>query len=81
MPFNDEDKIIIKQYRLDKGYGVKRLLREFANKNRSKGGLRHFWTNWQYRMRQTGDRQWQTKFSNNWCTQETNKKFQMIDYS
>ena len=41
MPFSEEDKIIIKHYRLDKHYGVKRLLKKFPNKKWSKGGQRH----------------------------------------
>lgn len=36
VPFNDEDKIIMKHCRLGKGYGVKRLLSKFANNNRSR---------------------------------------------
>ena len=41
MPFNTEDKVIIKHYRLEKHYGVKRLLKEFPNKGWTKGGVRH----------------------------------------
>ena len=33
--------MIIKHYRLDKHYGVKRLLKEFLNEGWTKGGLRH----------------------------------------
>ena len=33
--------MIIKHYRMDKHYGVKRLLKEFPNKGWAKGGLRH----------------------------------------
>ena len=40
MPFSTEDKVIIKHYRLDKYYVVKRLLKEFPNKGWTKGGLR-----------------------------------------
>ena len=39
MSFTFEDKVIIKHYRLDKGYGAKRLLNEFAQKPWTKGGL------------------------------------------
>ena len=39
MPFSDEDKILIKHYRLDKRYGRKRLLAEFPEKNWKAGGL------------------------------------------
>ena len=39
MPFSDEDKILIKHYRLDKRYGRKRLLVEFPEKNWKAGGL------------------------------------------
>lgn len=39
MPFSNEDKIIIKHYRLDKGYGRKRLLREFPDRGWTSGGL------------------------------------------
>ena len=39
MPFSKEDKIIIKHYRLDKGYGRKKLLNEFSGKDWSAGGL------------------------------------------
>ena len=41
MLFSTEDKMIIKYYRLDKHYGVKRLLKEFPNKGCSEGGLRY----------------------------------------
>ena len=34
-------KVIIKHYRLDKHYEVKRLLKEFLNEGWTKGGLRH----------------------------------------
>ena len=46
MPFSEEDKIIIKHYRIDKNYGVKRLLSEFPNKG---------WTNSEYYMREILD--------------------------
>ena len=39
MPFSKEDKIIIKLYRLNKGYGRKKLLNEFPGKYWSAGGL------------------------------------------
>ena len=39
MPFSKEDKIIIKHYRLDKGYGRKKLLNELPGKDWSAGGL------------------------------------------
>ena len=39
MSFSKEDKIIIKHYRLDKGYGRKKLLNEFPGKDWSAGGL------------------------------------------
>ena len=39
MPFSDDDKIIIKHYRIDKKYSAKNLLDEFPNKNWTKGGL------------------------------------------
>ena len=42
MPFTDEVKIVIRHCILDKGYGVKKLLNEFFNKNWSKGDLDHF---------------------------------------
>ena len=38
MLFSKEDKIIIK-HRLDKGYGRKKLLKEFLGKDWSAGGL------------------------------------------
>ncbi len=40
MLFSFEDKIIIKHYRLDKNYGVRRLLTEFPNKGWTFGGLK-----------------------------------------
>ena len=42
MPFTDEVKIVIRHCILDKGFGVKKLLNEFSNKNWSKGDLDHF---------------------------------------
>ena len=39
MPFSKEDKIIIKHYRLDKGYERKKLLNEFPGKDWSASGL------------------------------------------
>ena len=41
MPFSEEDKIIIKHYRIDKGYTATKLLYEFPDKNWTKGGLDH----------------------------------------
>lgn len=41
MPFSTEDKILIKHYRLDKGYGRMRLLQEFPTKGWTAGGLGH----------------------------------------
>ena len=37
--FSDEDKSIIKYYRLDKGYTTTQLMREFPEKEWTKGGL------------------------------------------
>ena len=51
MPFSEEDKIIIKHYRIDKNYGVKRLSSKFPNKGWTKGGLRHLLT----KIDKTGD--------------------------
>lgn len=39
MPFSKEDKIVIKHYRLDKGFGRKQLLRHFPHKGWTAGGL------------------------------------------
>ena len=39
MPYTYEDKVLIKHYSLDKGYGAKRILKEFPQKNWTKGGL------------------------------------------
>ena len=39
MPFTEEDKIIIKHYRMDKGYGARRLLTEFPDRGWTRGGL------------------------------------------
>ena len=39
MPFTDEDKAVIKHYRIDKNYGSKRLLSEFPDKDWTLGGL------------------------------------------
>ena len=41
MLFSTEEKMIIRHYRLDKHYGVKRLLKKFPNKGLTKGGLNH----------------------------------------
>ena len=38
MSFSNEDKVIIKYYRLEKGYGKKRLLKEFSDRQWSKSG-------------------------------------------
>ena len=40
MPFTEEDRILIKHYRLDKGYGATRILKEFPFKDWSLGGLK-----------------------------------------
>jgi len=42
MPFSEEDKIIIKHYHLEKGYGRRRLLSEFPDKGWTLGGLDTF---------------------------------------
>ena len=39
MPFTEEDKVIIKHYRIEKNYGRKRLLSEFPGKGWTAGGL------------------------------------------
>ena len=39
MPFTYDDKVIIRHYSLVKGYGATRLLKEFPQKNWTKGGL------------------------------------------
>jgi len=39
MPFNEEDKALIKKLQLFKGYGLRRLLAEFPMKNWTKAGL------------------------------------------
>ena len=39
MAFSEEDKILIKHYRLEKGYTAGRLLWEFPDKQWTKGGL------------------------------------------
>ena len=41
MPFSNEDKVIIKHYRLEKGYGKKRLLKEIVDCQWSESGLRN----------------------------------------
>ena len=41
MPFSEEDRILIKHYRIDKKYGVKKLLKEFPEKPWTKGGLEY----------------------------------------
>ena len=40
MPFTEEDRILIKHYRLDKGYKATRILKEFPFKDWSLGGLK-----------------------------------------
>ena len=40
MPFTNEDRVIIMHYRLDKNYGVKKLLKEFPDKNWTESGLK-----------------------------------------
>ena len=39
MPFSEEDKVLIKNLNLYKGYGPRRLMTEFPEKNWKKGGL------------------------------------------
>ena len=39
MPFSEEDKALVKNLHLFKGYGLRRLLSEFQGKNWTKGGL------------------------------------------
>ena len=39
MPFSEEDKVLIKNLNLYKGYGPRRLMTEFLEKNWKKGGL------------------------------------------
>jgi len=39
MPFSEEDKVLIKNLNLYKGYGPRRLMTEFPKKNWKKGGL------------------------------------------
>lgn len=39
MPFSDEDKTLIKHYRLEKKYTAVKLLEEFPEKQWSRGGL------------------------------------------
>ena len=39
MPFTDEDKYLIKHYRQNFGYGRKKLLKEFPDRNWSEGDL------------------------------------------
>ena len=41
MSFSSEDKVIIKHYRLDNGYGIKNLLTEFQNCGWTVSGLRN----------------------------------------
>lgn len=42
MPFSEEDKVVIKHYRMEKGYGARRLLSEFPDKGWTLGGLKTF---------------------------------------
>lgn len=44
MPFSEEDKVLIKHYRLDKGYGARRILSEFPNKDWTLGALSYLIT-------------------------------------
>jgi len=39
MVFSDEDKVLIKNLYLIEGYGARKLISEFPEKNREKGGL------------------------------------------
>jgi len=39
MPFSEEDKVLIKNLNLYKGYGPRRLMTEFPEKNWKKGAL------------------------------------------
>ena len=39
MPFSEDDKALIKNFNLFKGYGSRRLLAEFPVKNWTKGGF------------------------------------------
>ena len=41
MSFSNEDKVIIKHYRLEKGYGKKRLLKEISDRQWSESGLQN----------------------------------------
>ena len=41
MPFTDEEKCMIEILRKEKQYSPRRLLKEFPNKNWSRGGLDH----------------------------------------
>ena len=41
MPFSEEDKVLIKHYRMEKGYSTTKLLNEFPHRNWTKGGLDH----------------------------------------
>ena len=40
MPFTEEDKVLIKHYRLKKKYGRKKWLKEYPEKNLSETSLR-----------------------------------------
>jgi hypothetical protein len=40
MVFTKEDKVVIKVLRQEKGFGAKRLLKEFSNKNWSVNSLK-----------------------------------------
>ena len=39
MPFTAEDKVLIKHYRVEKGYGRRKLMKEFPGKNWTEYGL------------------------------------------
>jgi len=51
MVFSKEDKILIKSLYETKGYGARKLLKEFPQKNWTKGGLDSLIT----KLRSTGD--------------------------
>ena len=39
MPFSDEDKVLIKYFRMEKKYSARKLLSEFTGKEWSRSGL------------------------------------------
>ena len=41
MPFSEEDKVLIKHYYVDKGYGAKKILKAFPNKKWNLNSVRH----------------------------------------